>query len=89
MAGTFVSLGTHLEFVWVTRSWAVTPVSPGETFSRTGRGGNRGLRLSPDGSRVAFTNERDGNLNIWTKTLSDGIVSLSPARPDFADEDTY
>ena len=62
------------EFVWVTRSGEASPVSPGETL-RWGNQGNNGLRLSPDGRRVAFTNETNGNVDIWTKVLPDGPMS--------------
>ena len=57
------------ELVWVTRSGEATPVSPGETLRWPALGQNNGLRLSPDGSRVAFTNEVDGSVDIWTKVL--------------------
>ena len=63
------------EFVSVTRSGEVSPVSPGETLRWEGRGPNHGLRLSPDGNRVAFTNVTDGNVDIWTKVLPDGPMS--------------
>ena len=65
------------EFVWVTRSGEASPVSPGETLRWAGQGPkpNDGLRLSPDGSRVAFTNLTDGNMDIWTKVLPDGPMS--------------
>ena len=64
-----------LEFVWVSRSGEATPVSPGETLRWPALGQNNGLRLSPDGSRVAFTNEVDGSVDIWTKVLPDGPMS--------------
>ena len=63
------------ELVWVTRSGEATPVSPGETLRWPRLGQNNGLRLSPDGSRVAFTNEVDGSVDIWTETLPDGSMS--------------
>ncbi len=65
------------EFVWVTRSGEASPVSPGETHRWTTQGqvNNDGLRLSPDGGRVAFTNETNGNVDIWTKILPDGPMS--------------
>ena len=63
------------EFVWVTRSGEASPVSQGETLRWEGRGPNHGLRLSPDGNRVAFTNVTDGNVDIWTKVLPDGPMS--------------
>ncbi len=63
------------EFVWVTRSGEASPVSPGETLRWTFQGQHDGLRLSPDGGRVAFTNETNGNVDIWTKVLPDGPMS--------------
>ncbi len=63
------------EFVWVTRSGEASPVSPGETLRWTNEGQHNGLRLSPDGGRVVFTNETDGNVDIWTKVLPDGPMS--------------
>ena len=63
------------ELVWVTRSGEATTVSPGETLRWSPGNANNGLRLSPDGRRVAFTNETAGNLDIWTKTLPDGPMS--------------
>ena len=68
------SLGER-EFVWVTRSGEASPISPGETLRWTNQGQNDGLRLSPNGGRVAFTNETDGNVDIWTKVLPDGPMS--------------
>ena len=50
-------------------------MSPGETLLWPIIGQNNGLRLSPDGSRVAFTNSTDGNIDIWTKTLPNGPMS--------------
>jgi serine/threonine-protein kinase len=63
-----------VEFVWVTRSGQVTPVPDGETFVLS-PSGNDGWRLSPDGTRVAFTRSVDGNDDIWIKTLPNGPVS--------------
>lgn len=67
--------GVPREFVWVTRSGEAASVSPGETLRWAALGQNNGLRLPPDGSRVAFTNVVDGNSGIWTKTLPDGPMS--------------
>ncbi len=67
------SLGEGYEFVWVTRSGEATPVDPGESFN-PGLG-NIGWRLSPNGDRIAFQRELDGNEDIWTKELPDGPFS--------------
>ncbi len=57
------------EFVWVTRSGQATSVDRGWTFvSPT----NFGSRLSPDGTRMAFNAEVEGNRDIWIKHLPDG-----------------
>ena len=63
------------ELVWVTRSAEVTPVSPGETLRWPIGNQNLGLRLSPNGTRVAFVNESGGDTDIWTKELPDGPMS--------------
>ena len=68
------SLGVR-EFVWVTRSGQASPVSPGETLTWVDQAQHNGLRLSPDGLRVAFTNRTEGNVDIWIKVLPDGPMS--------------
>ena len=68
------AFANRLEFVWVTRSGEVSPVNSDETFTwSTGR--NDGLRLSPDGRHVAFSNGPAENSDIWTKELPDGPMS--------------
>ena len=74
-AGASGAGGVVRELVWVTRSGEATLVSPGETLRWSPGTANNGLRLSPDGRRVAFTNETAGNLDIWTKVLPDGAMS--------------
>jgi len=64
---------TAYEFVWVTRSGEVTPVDAAEPFHLPVL--NTGWRLSPDGSRIAFTRAMDGDTNIWIVALPDGPVS--------------
>jgi serine/threonine-protein kinase len=66
-------LSGRYEFVWVTRSGEATPVDAGERFVLSSS--NPGWRLSPDGSRIAFGRDVDGNDDIWIKTLPDGPVS--------------
>ena len=59
-----------IEPVWVTRSGDVAPVEPGWRFDATGV--DLGLRLSPDGARLALSPMVDGNVDIWIKQLPDG-----------------
>ncbi len=61
------------EFVWVTRSGEVSPASASEVFLE--HSAFPSWRLSPDGSRIAFTNEARGNGDIWTKELPDGPMT--------------
>ena len=60
------------EFVWVSRSGEATPVSSDWTLERPPITAGRGWRLSPDGARLAFAREIDGNTDIWVKQLPDG-----------------
>ncbi len=60
-----------LEPVWVTRSGDAEPVDPSWQFSLQFVTGS-GLRLSPDGARVAVMQLVDGNDDIWIKHLPDG-----------------
>jgi serine/threonine protein kinase/Tol biopolymer transport system component len=62
--------GGALEFVWVTREGAVTPVDPGWSFDSGG--GNQGWSLSPDGTRLAVREQTPSGLDIWIKELDDG-----------------
>ncbi len=62
------------EFVWVTRSGEASPVSAGETFTPA-LTPTPSWRLSPDGSRIAFDQGRDGDVDIWTKEVPDGPMS--------------
>jgi serine/threonine-protein kinase len=64
--------GGGFEFVWVSRSGQAIPIDPGETFE--GNSGNFGMRLSPDGSRLAFSQGQD-NTDIWVKVMPDGPIS--------------
>ncbi|MDX1494415.1 MAG: protein kinase, partial [Longimicrobiales bacterium] len=74
-----VAVASQWEFVWVTREGSISAVSPGESFGLSG--GNRGWRLSPDGSRVAFMRTDEGNTDIWTKELPDGPMSRLTFEP--------
>ena len=60
------------ELVWVTRSGEAVPVDPSWRFS-TQLVTGFGLRLSPDGTRVAVMQSVDGNDDIWIKQLPDGL----------------
>ncbi len=59
------------EPVWVTRSGDAEPVDPSWQFTIL-IGAGSGLRLSPDGARVAVQQLVDGNDDIWIKHLPDG-----------------
>jgi len=64
----------EMEFIWVSRSGASTPVTPGEAFPQRGNVGARAA-LSPDGTRIAYSREENGNTDIWIKDLLDGTQS--------------
>jgi hypothetical protein len=71
MAGDVaVGGGGYLEPVWVTRSGDAVPVDPSWRFTSLDTGS--GLRLSPDGTRVAVQQLVDGNYDIFIKHLPDG-----------------
>ncbi|MEE8519636.1 MAG: protein kinase, partial [Dehalococcoidia bacterium] len=71
LAGGVATEGSGLlEAVWVTRSGDVVPVEPGWQFDATGV--DFGLRLSPDGARLALSPVVDGNVDIRIKQLPDG-----------------
>ena len=53
----------------MTRSGEAAPVDPGWRFNVEE---SFGLRLSPDGARVAITQRVDGNEDVWIKQLPDG-----------------
>jgi len=59
------------EPVWVTRSGEAMPVDPSWRVN-IGIVPGSGLRLSPDGARVAVKQLVDGNDDIWIKRLPDG-----------------
>jgi serine/threonine-protein kinase len=61
------------EMIWVSRSGEVTAVDPDFTFSPSGA--PRSMRLSPDGTRVAFQDNSEGGGDIWIKELDRGPVS--------------
>lgn len=65
--------GTGLsELVWMSRSGSITPAAPGFEFPSVP---NQNVRLSPDGSRVALNYIRDGNTDVFVKTLPNGPVA--------------
>jgi serine/threonine-protein kinase len=61
------------EMIWVTRSGEVTTVDPEFTFNPGGD--NASWRLSPDGRRVAYQDNRESGGDIWIKDLDRGPVS--------------
>jgi serine/threonine-protein kinase len=61
------------EVVWVTREGQVTTVDADWTFDPGNN--NRGLALSPDGTRLAVTVLEETNYDIWVKELPRGPAS--------------
>jgi serine/threonine-protein kinase len=61
------------EVVWVTREGQATTVDPDWTFDPGTN--NRGLALSPDGTRLAVTVLEEANYDIWVKELPRGPAS--------------
>ncbi len=61
------------ELVWLSRDGTLTPIDPEYTFDPGGN--NRGLSLSPDGTRLAITTLEDANYDIWLKELPRGPAS--------------
>ena len=76
---------------WVDRRGASTPVDPGWSFDPGSN--NRGLALSPDGSRLAITILGETAEDIWIKELPDGPLlrltsdSAQDVRPRWAGDD--
>jgi len=75
--GTF----TETQLVWVTRSGIEEPVAVNWRFDSPTD--NYGWRLSPDGTRVAVTEQSEGNVDIRIKELPDGPIE----RLTFGDAD--
>jgi serine/threonine-protein kinase len=68
--------GSLSEAVWVTRDGRATPVDSGWAFAPSGNGG---IRLSPDGRRLAVSVVSEGREEVWIKQLTPGgpFVRLS------------
>jgi serine/threonine-protein kinase len=64
--------GSESELVWVTRSGQASPVDPGWTLNLGTSGNGVGWSLSPDGTRIALTEETDAGRDIWIKQTPDG-----------------
>ncbi len=71
--GSAASGTTVGELVWVARSGEATPVDDGFRFNIPL--GRAHLRLAPDGGRIAYAADVDGNVDVWIKDLSDGATS--------------
>ena len=71
--------GGIFEAVWVTRSGDAAPVDPGWRFDGSPEG-DFGLRLSPDGARLALSPMVEGNVDIWIKELPDGQIGRASCR---------
>jgi Tol biopolymer transport system component len=64
--------GDAWEPVWVDRSGRPTPVDPGWRLTP---GSNTGLKLSPDGTRLAINILTSGTSDTWIKQLDRGPLS--------------
>ena len=73
-----------IELVWVDRSGRTAPVDTTWRFRPTLFGGNHGLALSPDGSRVAVGVHTDAGDHIWVKDVR--RAGSSAARVTFTGE---
>jgi len=79
------------EVVWVTRDGRATLVDSGWTFVPSTNGG---IRLSPDGRRLALAIQSSGTEEIWVKQLDHGpFVRLSlegaSVRPEWSADGRY
>ena len=63
----------NYEAVWVSRDGEATPIDAEWTFDPGNN--NRGLSLSPDGTRLAVTILDDTNYDIWIKELPRGPLT--------------
>jgi Tol biopolymer transport system component len=70
--GLASSTGGVAELVYVTREGGVTPLNPMTSYNPSA---NRGLRLSPDGSRLALDVAGAAAPDIWIKQLPTGALS--------------
>ena len=68
------AMGTAMgnELVWVNRAGQATPVDPGWTFTLGTSANAIGWSLSPDGTRIALTEENQDGRDIWIKQIPDG-----------------
>jgi len=74
-----VPLLSDYEAVRVSREGQVTAIDPDWTFDPGTN--NRGLSLSPDGTHLAVSMQKDGNLDVWVKELPRGPVLRLTADP--------
>jgi Tol biopolymer transport system component len=66
------SAGSLGELAWVSRDGAVTPLQPTVNLTPSG---NRGLALSPDGTRLALDVVGPQSVDLWVKQLPSGPFS--------------
>jgi serine/threonine protein kinase/Tol biopolymer transport system component len=72
LGATVVGAGSRTEAVWVTRDGQSTAVDSSWIFQASGNGG---IRLSPDGRRLAVGTIVDGREEVWVKQLDHGPLS--------------
>ena len=60
------------ELAWVGRDGAVTPLQPSVPIALSV---NRGMALSPDGSRLVVDQTSDRSMDLWVKQLPSGPIS--------------
>jgi Periplasmic component of the Tol biopolymer transport system len=70
--GLASSVGGVAELVYVSREGAITPLDPPVTINPSA---NRGMSLSPDGSRLALDVVGVASPDIWIKQLPSGPLS--------------
>ena len=73
---------THIVFVYAGDLWSV-PREGGDAIRLTsGAGDETDPAFSPDGTKVAFTGEYDGNVDVFTVPITGGVPKRITYHPD-------